>query len=82
MCVDVRNRLCRLGITPLIKNTEQQRTYNVTLRRVHITTGAQEKQQALHTFLCVGVGARACVCARLALLIQYATYRRYIVCGL
>ena len=34
--------------------------------------------------MCVGVGirARTCACERVALLIQYATRRRHIACGI
>ena len=68
---------------------DRQCTYNVTLRRLHETIVAVESNK-YYIFLCVRVCARAsthiqartCACARVGLLIKYATRRRHIVCVL
>ena len=73
---------------------DRQRTYNVRMRRVHETIVAVEKQCVLHISVrmgnnervhaCewVGARARACASARVALIIQHATRRHTVICGL
>jgi hypothetical protein len=65
--------------------------YNVTLRRVQETTVVVEKQRLTYfcvcvcvcvcVFICVSARELACVCARVALLIQHAVRRNFAMCG-
>ena len=62
------------------------------MRCVHETIVAVEEQKVLHIFVCVcvcvggggvvGGCAWACACMRVALLIQHATHRHILICGL
>ena len=60
--------------------------HNLTLGRVYETTHVVERQKVLHisVYVWTGVGTqtRACACARVALIIQHATLRRIVICGL
>jgi hypothetical protein len=62
----------------IVNNKQQytQSTCNVTLRRVHLKQLSPWKSNKYYTFLCV------CACARVALLIQHATPRHILICGL
>ena len=65
---------------------------NIILKGVHETTTAAEQQEVLYISLCmyvcvcggerVGMGARACACARVALIIQHATRHHTVICGI
>jgi hypothetical protein len=70
----VRNNVPSLRPVSLIPKKDRPRTYNITMRRVHKTIVAVEKQCLTYFCVCVGVGARAlaCACTHVALIIQHA----------
>ena len=61
------------------KRKDSQCTYYVKITRVHETIVGVEKQCVC---VCVGARARVYAWARVALLIQYATIRNTVICGL
>jgi hypothetical protein len=82
MSVALVDEMCSTVATNIKIKQDRQCTCNVTLRRVRVTL-LPWKNKTCHMFrcLCVAVGARARArtgaCARVALIIQHATRRRY-----